>query len=172
MSSQHPFHPGEVEAQFRFNNDWDEAQIQRYARIIRNQLDELMMQFIESRQFFFLASADSAGNCDCSFKGCEPMADGSPSKLISVLNPQTLRFPDYAGNKLFNSLGNLLQNPHAGLIFISFSNQLRLRVNGSTRILQDADEWQQLWPDAPRAIELDVEQCYWNCNKRIPKSPE
>jgi uncharacterized protein len=172
MSTKHPFHPGEVEAQQRFNADWDDQKSAGYARIIGSQLDDRMRQFIESRQFFFLATADSAGNCDCSFKGSQPAEGGALTKAVSVLNPQLLLFPDYAGNKLFNSLGNLLQNPHAGLIFMSFSQQLRLRVNGCAKILEYPREKHKLWSDAPRAIQIDIEQCYWNCNKRIPVAPE
>jgi uncharacterized protein len=172
MTQQHPFHDGEVAAQNRFNNDWDELQRLRYAKIIKHQLDERMVQFIESRSFFFLATADAAGHCDCSFKGTEPSIDGSQTQLISVSGPTQLRFPDYSGNKLFNSLGNLIQNPHAGMIFISFKQQIRLRINGKAQILDDASQWQPNWPHAPRVIQVDIEQCYWNCNQRIPTSPE
>jgi uncharacterized protein len=163
------FHPGELTAQRRFNQAWDEERSQRLSRIIGNALDERMARFAESLDFFFLATADAEGHCDCSFKGTEPASDGSTPPALWVAGPQRLLFPDYAGNRMFNSLGNILNNPHLGLLFIDFASQSRLRVNGSARILEQGDEWQALWPQAGRAVEVAVEQVYWNCSKRIPR---
>ena len=70
---------------------------------------------------------------------------------------------------MYNSLGNILENPNVGMIFIDFPDQQRLRVNGAARVLEGEGEWRTRWPDAPRAVEVSVEQVYWNCSKRIPK---
>ncbi len=163
------FHDGELSAQQRFNEAWDEERSNRLSRIIGNALDERMARFVESLGFFFLATSDAEGACDCSFKGTEPAADGSVLPAVWVAQPQRLLFPDYAGNRMFNSLGNILANPHLGLLFIDFESQSRLRVNGSARILETGEEWQALWPRAARAVEVAVEQVYWNCSKRIPR---
>jgi len=171
MSDGAAFHPGEIEAQFRFNRDWSEDKRVRLATIYRHAVDDGMAMFIERMPFFFLATADAHGHCDCSFKGTEAGADGRPAPAILVADPKTLLFPDYAGNRMFNSLGNLLSNPHVGLLFVDFSGQTRLRLNGSAEILESANEYLPIWPNARRIIRVGVAQVYWNCSKRIPADP-
>ncbi len=129
--------------------------------------------FIEGLPFFFLATADAVGQCDCSFKGTEPGPDGRLLPVVRVVGPQRLIFPDYAGNGMFNSLGNILVNPQVGLLFIDFASRTRLRVNGAATLLEEAavDEWRPRWPQAQRAVSVRVEQVYWNCAKRIPTRP-
>jgi predicted pyridoxine 5'-phosphate oxidase superfamily flavin-nucleotide-binding protein len=166
-----PFHSGEWEAQMRFNTDWDERQASRLGRIIGRAIDDEKALFIEGLPFFFLATADADGHCDCSFRGTEPALDGRPLPVVRVTDPQRLLFPDYAGNRMFNSLGNIIANPHVGMLFIDFASQTRLRVNGAARILGNGDDWKRHWPEAKRAVEVTVEQVYWNCSKRIPKRP-
>jgi predicted pyridoxine 5'-phosphate oxidase superfamily flavin-nucleotide-binding protein len=169
--STEPFHAGELSAQRRFNPDWSDEKSQRLGRIIGNALDERMTRFIERLAFFFLATSDADGHCDCSFKGTEAAADGRPLPAVWVAAPRRLLFPDYAGNRMFNSLGNILSNPQLGMIFIVFASQSRLRVNGSARILEADGELKARWPGAARAVEVTVEQVYWNCSKRIPQKP-
>src|SRR5262245_24909761 len=67
--------------------------------------------FIESAIYFFMATADADGRPDCSFKG------GAPG-FVRVTAPDELAFPDYDGNGMFKSLGNLEVNPGIGLLFI------------------------------------------------------
>ena len=75
--------------------------------------------------YFFLATADREGRPDCSFKG------GAPG-FVRVTGPSELAFPDYDGNGMFKSLGNLALNPHVGLLFIAMHDKpRRLRVNGT-----------------------------------------
>lgn len=166
-----PFHAGESEAQELFNADWSTQRAQRLARIIGTALDETQAAFIEGLGFFFLATADAEGRCDCSFRGTECGEDNEALSAARVAEPRRLLFPDYAGNKMFNSLGNILVNPHVGMIFIDFGARRRLRVNGAARILSETAEWRTLWPAAERAVEVDIEQVYWNCSKRIPPHP-
>jgi predicted pyridoxine 5'-phosphate oxidase superfamily flavin-nucleotide-binding protein len=168
-----PFHDGELTAQMRFNENWDEGRAHKLGRIIGNSLDERMAWFIESLPFFFLATSDKQGHCDCSFKGSEPGPDGRPLPVALVTGPQQLLLPDFSGNRMFNSLGNILVNPHVGMIFIDFASQTRLRVNGAAAILEDENGsvWHSRWPQAQRAVEVTVEQVYWNCSKRIPQHP-
>jgi predicted pyridoxine 5'-phosphate oxidase superfamily flavin-nucleotide-binding protein len=168
VKAQH-FHAGELEAQQRFNPDWNAEKSQRLGRIIGDTLDQRMTDFIARQTFFFLATADAEGHCDCSFKGTESAADGQALPAVWVTEPRRLLFPDYAGNRLFNSLGNILANPNLGMIFIEFSSQSRLRVNGSARILEADEGWRARWPEAQRAVAVAVEQVYWNCSKRIPR---
>jgi hypothetical protein len=63
--------------------------------------------FIESCIYFFMATADASGHPDCSFKG------GAPG-FVRVTGPSEIAFPDYDGNGMFKSIGNLAVNPHVG----------------------------------------------------------
>ena len=84
--------------------------------------------FIEGAMFFFLATADAEGRPDCSFKG------GLPG-FVRVTGPDELAFPDYDGNGMFKSLGNILVNPPVGLLFIEMGERPdRLRVQGEARV--------------------------------------
>jgi predicted pyridoxine 5'-phosphate oxidase superfamily flavin-nucleotide-binding protein len=90
--------------------------------------------FVESCIYFFIATADASGHPDCSFKG------GAPG-FVRVTGPSELAFPDYDGNGMFKSLGNLAVNPHVGLLFITMhGSPKRLRINGDARIDRD-DHW-------------------------------
>ena len=87
--------------------------------------------FIESVIYFFLATADADGRPDCSFKG------GAPG-FVRVTAADELAFPDYDGNGMFKSLGNLLVNPNVGLLFIDMHEKpRRLRVNGQATVSRD-----------------------------------
>lgn len=164
------FHVGEVEAQARFNPSWSLRKSAALARIVRGGIDDLTALFIEGCPFFFLATADVEGHCDCSYRGREEDGDGRALPVACVLDPHALVFPDYGGNGMFNSLGNLLVNPQAGLLFIDFPSQTRLRVNGRAEVMTEPDDVVRgLWPMARRAVRVKVEQVYWNCSRRIPK---
>lgn len=170
-STDLPFHSGELDAQMRFNEAWDEHRSRKLGQIIGTRLDADMTRFVESLNFFFLATADNEGHCDCSYKGSDPGPDGRPSPAVRVRNPSLLLFPDYAGNRVFNSLGNILINPYVGMIFIDFTAQRRLRINGRAEVIESRNEWAHDWPEAPRAVLVDMEQVYWNCSRRIPRQP-
>jgi predicted pyridoxine 5'-phosphate oxidase superfamily flavin-nucleotide-binding protein len=86
-----------------------------------------------------------------------------------VLDAKTLVFPDFSGNKLYNSLGNILVNPHIGLLFVDFQNRSRARVNGAAAIIEDRHVYEAIWPTAQRYVKVEVQQAYPNCKARIPK---
>ena len=87
--------------------------------------------FIHSVEFFFLATADPSGRPDCSFKG-------GPPGFARVVAPDLLVWPDYDGNGMFKSLGNILINPYVGLLFIRMGETpKRLRVNGCAEVSLD-----------------------------------
>ena len=84
--------------------------------------------FIESVIYFFIATADADGRPDCSFKG------GAPG-FVRVTAPDELAFPDYDGNGMFKSLGNILVNAEVGMLFIAMHGKpQRLRVNGTATV--------------------------------------
>lgn len=96
------------------------------------------------------------------------------SRTISaaiVMDRMTLLFPDYQGNKLFNSLGNILVNPHIGMLFIDLVNARRLRVNGRAEIVeQPSDLYMEIWPSAVRLVKVTAQQVYANCQRNIHRS--
>lgn len=117
--------------------------------------------FMESQQFFFLATSNAKGECDCSFRG------GIPP--VVVLDDQTLIFPDYAGNGAFQSLGNILENPHVGMLFVNFEHAIRIRINGRAEIIDTHPEWKQWFPTAIQFVKVTTQEVYGNCNARIPR---
>lgn len=123
-------------------------------------------EFIESVPFFFLAT--SAGeNTDCSFKG------GSPG-FVRVTTPKTLIFPDYDGNRMYKSLGNIVENPNVGLLFMKFGAEegqgelfLRVRING-TATIHDEHAALDSYPGAHRIVAVAVAHVYPNCPRYVP----
>ena len=81
----------------------------------------------------FVASAHSERGVDASHRG------GNPG-FVEVLNERTLRVPDYAGNSMFNTLGNFVANPRAGLLFIDFDANRTLQLVGTSEIRWDLGE--------------------------------
>lgn len=154
------FGEGEREAQRR----WGKAEQVDPARVARLLLDHIPEQYhgrIEALGFFFLATSNSRGECDCSFKG------GGPG-LVRVLDARTLAFPDFDGNGLFMSLGNILENPQVGLLFIDFTDGGRLRVNGRATIHEEGP-LRALFPAAPRVVVVAVERVTPNCPAFVPR---
>ncbi|MBW4568554.1 MAG: pyridoxamine 5'-phosphate oxidase family protein [Tolypothrix carrinoi HA7290-LM1] len=82
---------------------------------------------------FFVASAHPIRGVDASHRG------GNPG-FVRVLDDRTLRIPDYAGNSMFNTLGNFVENPHAGLIFLDFERYVSLQLIGRPEILWELDD--------------------------------
>jgi uncharacterized protein len=115
--------------------------------------------FIESSRMFFLATADAEGWPDCSYKG------GAPG-FVRVVDPRTLVWPDYDGNGQFRSLGNVLVNPHVGLLFVDFQRPRRLRVNGTASIRAD-DPLLSECVGAQMIVRVAVERIFPNCPRYI-----
>jgi predicted pyridoxine 5'-phosphate oxidase superfamily flavin-nucleotide-binding protein len=117
--------------------------------------------FIESAIYFFLATADSEGRPDCSFKG-------GPAGFVRITGPSELAFPDYDGNGMYKSLGNLAVNPEVGLLFIAMHGRARrLRVNGSASIVPD-DPLLAKTPGAQIMVRVKTRAIFPNCPRYIP----
>jgi predicted pyridoxine 5'-phosphate oxidase superfamily flavin-nucleotide-binding protein len=112
--------------------------------------------FIESRPMFFLATADAAGQPDCSYKG------GLPG-FVRVTGAAELSFPSYDGNGMFRSLGNILANPRVGMLFLDFEQPRRLRVNGVARIEDASAEFE----GAQLIVRVRAEAIFPNCPRYI-----
>ncbi len=133
-----------------------------------------MAEFIGRMEMAFIATSDGSGECDCSFRA------GSPG-FIRVLDDRTIAYPEYRGNGVMASLGNMLQNPHIGIFLIDFTRDLiGLHVNGDASIVTHA-RMQELDIDIPAAelsnpgrrpvhwVLVNVTEAYIHCSKHIPK---
>lgn len=132
-------------------------------RLRRDRFNDDDAAFIAGVGFFFLATADTQGAPDCSFKG-------GPPGFVSVTAPDLLVFPDYDGNGMFKSLGNLLVNPQVGLLFIAMgAAPKRLRVNGRAEVVRD-DPAIAATPGAQLLIKITPMDIFPNCPRYIPRT--
>jgi predicted pyridoxine 5'-phosphate oxidase superfamily flavin-nucleotide-binding protein len=118
-------------------------------------------EFIQRCAMLFIASADSAGRPDCSYKG------GLPG-FVRVIDQQTLAVPDYDGNGMYRTWGNVLVNPHVGLLFVDFERTQRLRVNGTASIRAD-DPLRCEYPGAVFMVRITAARIFPNCPRYIHK---
>ena len=117
--------------------------------------------FIESAIYFFLATADADGRPDCSFKG-------GPAGFVRVTGPSELAFPDYDGNGMFRSLGNVTVNSNVALLFIALHGEpRRLRVNGLARIDRD-DPLMGNTVGAQMMVRVEARAIFPNCPRYVP----
>jgi uncharacterized protein len=115
--------------------------------------------FVERCAMFFLATADAVGQPDVSYKG------GMPG-FVQILDPQTLAFPDYDGNGMFKSLGNILVNPKVGLLFVDFEHPNRMRVSGTASVADDDPLLSHL-PGAQLIVRVRAERIFPNCPRYV-----
>jgi hypothetical protein len=123
-----------------------------------------------------VSTADSRGECDCSFRAGEP-------GFVTPLDERTIVFPDLRGNGVYASLGNISENPHIGLLFVDFFTDLiGLHVNGAATAMAHeellADErvtiplLEMLTRTGGRRPErwvvVDIHEAYIHCSKHIP----
>ncbi len=129
--------------------------------LVRDAFTDDDRAFIQSRPLFFLATADAEGRPDCSYKG------GLPG-FVRVVDPQTLAFPSYDGNGMFKSLGNVLVNPHVGILFIDFESPKRLRVNGRASV-HEQDPLISEFTGAQLVVRVRADAIFPNCPRYIHK---
>ncbi|WP_413876373.1 pyridoxamine 5'-phosphate oxidase family protein [Albidovulum sp.] len=129
--------------------------------ILRAAFTDADRAFIESAEYFFLATADRDGRPDCSFKG-------GPPGFVRVAGPDQLAFPDYDGNGMFKSLGNIAVNPAVGLLFIAMGERpARLRVNGTASVARD-DPLLAGFAGAQLIVRVRARAVFPNCPRYIP----
>ena len=157
MSDRPMYHDGARRLQDRFETRALADRLEE--RLARDAFSDEDRAFIESRPFFFLATADAAGHPDCSYKGGRP-------GFARVLDPRTLVFPSYDGNGMFRSLGNLLVNPSVHLLFIDFEQPKRLRVSGRAT-LQEDDALLAGFPGAQLMVRVEPTVIFPNCPRYI-----
>jgi predicted pyridoxine 5'-phosphate oxidase superfamily flavin-nucleotide-binding protein len=154
-----PGSQGEHELQRRYRSG-DRAR-RFYREQVLDRLNDRMIQFIGRQEMVWIATADGHGECDCSFRA-------GPPGFVQVLDARTLRYPEYRGNGVMASLGNILENPHVGMVFLDFDQErIGLHVNGTARIVEAA--WHDLArPRVERWVEVRVDEAYIHCRKHLP----
>jgi len=153
------YHEGNRELQDRFGSRALADRLEE--RLRRDRFTDEDAAFIATQRFFFLATADAQARPDCSFKG------GAPG-FARVVAPDLLVWPDYDGNGMFKSLGNLRVNPHAGLLFIALEDKpQRLRVNGTVTLSFD-DPLLAEMPGAQVLARLTPTDIFPNCPRYLP----
>ncbi len=124
-------------------------------------IDPAAAAIIGSTPFFLLATSDRNGNCDVSPRG------GPPGQL-RVLDESTLAFPDLSGNNLIDSLRNIIDNPHVGLLVLTPGTDETLRVNGRASITTDPDllgGWDELVRRPKCAVVIEIDDLFLHCAK-------
>jgi predicted pyridoxine 5'-phosphate oxidase superfamily flavin-nucleotide-binding protein len=140
-------------------------------------LNDHMQEFVARMALVFVATSDGSGEADCSFRA------GLPG-FVCVLDEHTLVYPEYRGNGVMASLGNIAENGHVGLLFLDFcGDAIGLHVNGRATIVENDELTARgALPDAvlagllqdggrrpERWVRVDVVEAYIHCSKHIPK---
>jgi predicted pyridoxine 5'-phosphate oxidase superfamily flavin-nucleotide-binding protein len=128
---------------------------------VRTALTDDDRAFIARCAMFFLATADADGHPDCSYKG------GLPG-FVRTLDATTLAIPEYDGNGMYRSWGNVAVNPHVGLLFLDFETPKRLRVNGTATVHGD-DPLLPEFPGAVFIVRVTATRIFPNCPRYIHK---
>ena len=153
------YHEGNRRFQDRFSSRAISDRLEE--KLTRTEFTPDDKAFIESLPYFFLATADAEGRPDCSFKG------GLPG-FVRVTGLSELAFPDYDGNGMFKSLGNVLVNPNVGLLFIALHGKpQRLRVNGVASV-GDSDPLVKETVGAQLIVRVAARAIFPNCPRYIP----
>ena len=147
-----------------------------YEKQMLDHLNPYMRDFILKQEMVFIATADSKGECDCSFRA-------GKRRFVRVVDEKTLVCPEYRGNGVMASLGNILENQHIGMTFLDFfENTIGLHVNGKTKVIENeelikdkdlaenlvSDLHQEEGGNPERWILITVEEAYIHCSKHIP----
>lgn len=148
-----------------------------YRNQVLEQLNLVMQEFIARQEMVFIATADAGGECDCSFRAGRP-------GFVRVLDERTMAYPEYRGNGVLASLGNISENAHVGMLFLDFfDSPIGLHVNGRARIAENEELLER--PGLPKQVREDidvrdgprperwvlveVEEAYIHCSKHVPR---
>jgi predicted pyridoxine 5'-phosphate oxidase superfamily flavin-nucleotide-binding protein len=135
---------------------------------VLDHLNERMCAFIAGQNMMFLATSDAEGACDNTLRA-------GPTGFVVVLDEQRLCWPEYRGNGVLSSRGNILENPHVGLLFVDFVDDvIGLHVNGRAALVDDLElpgvEAATVAGRKPEQwVVARVEEAYIHCAKFIPR---
>ncbi|MGH3432077.1 MAG: pyridoxamine 5'-phosphate oxidase family protein [Thermocrispum sp.] len=138
---------------------------------VADRLNQTMIEFVGRMEMAFIATADLRGEADCSLRA-------GPPGFIKVLDDRHVAYPEYRGNGVLASLGNISENPHVGIMMLDFvRDRIGLHVNGRAMIVED-DVMRTEFPGLPeepergrraqRWVLVEVDEAYIHCRKHIP----
>jgi predicted pyridoxine 5'-phosphate oxidase superfamily flavin-nucleotide-binding protein len=142
-----------------------------YDRQVHGSLTPAMREFIARQTMMFLSTADARGACDATLRS-------GPPGFIIALDDHTVTYPEYRGNGVMASVGNITENPHLGLLLVDFTrDHIGLHINGSAQLRTDREQ-REAYPHLPTDtapgrqpqlwIHLTVDEAYVHCSKHIP----
>ena len=127
--------------------------------VVTEVLSDQQAAFIHSRNMFYLSTVDELGYPSCSYKGGD-------IGFVRVIDPKTVVFPNYDGNGMFMSTGNIQAKSKIGLLFIDFQTPQRIRVRGEAKCIKEGPILKS-YPGANLAVELTVSNVWVNCPRYI-----
>ena len=145
-----------------------------YDRQVKDHLTPVMQTFIAKQHMLFIATSDAEGNCDCSPRFGQP-------GFVIVQDEHTLAYPEFRGNGVFASLGNIVENPAIGLLFVDFLvTSVGLHVNGHVERrapeegpVPNGELGERYGVSDKTLIEqwvyIHVDEAYIHCSKHVPK---
>ncbi|OBB18340.1 pyridoxamine 5'-phosphate oxidase family protein [Mycolicibacterium elephantis] len=136
------------------------------ANKVKDRLSPVQRDWLAHSPLCFVATTDARGRVDVSPKG-------DPPGFVHVLDDTTIAIPERPGNKRVDGYRNVLQNPHVGTLFLIPGRGDTLRINGTARILSDADYFDALAIKGRRpllALEVSIEEVFFHCAKAFLRS--
>ena len=130
-------------------------------RKVSARLNDLTRRFVELSPFVCVASCDALGRSDVSPRG-------DPAGFVRILDERTLLVPERPGNRIADTLVNLLGDPRIALLFLIPGVTESFRVNGKATLTDDATLLapSTLEGKAPKlGILVDIEEAYTQCSK-------
>ncbi|MGV9797502.1 pyridoxamine 5'-phosphate oxidase family protein [Mycobacterium sp. NPDC003449] len=136
------------------------------ANKVNKRLSAVQQDWIGASPLCFVATTDGEGRVDVSPKG-------DPPGFVRVIDDATIAIPERPGNKRVDGYLNVLDRPRVGTIFLIPGRGDTLRVNGTARILSDADYFDDMAVDGKRpilALEVDIDEVFFHCAKAFLRS--
>jgi PPOX class probable FMN-dependent enzyme len=136
------------------------------ANKVKTKLSEAQQDWLSHSPLGFVATTDAEGRLDVSPKG-------DPPGFVHVIDDVTIAIPERPGNKRVDGYLNVLQRPRVGTLFLIPGRGDTLRINGTARVLADADYFDALVVDGKRpilALEIAVEEVFFHCAKALLRS--
>jgi predicted pyridoxine 5'-phosphate oxidase superfamily flavin-nucleotide-binding protein len=150
------YHEGSRKFQDRFDT---RRLADRVETRVTDLIDDEDREFIEQRDMFFLSSVDHRGYPTVSYKGGDP-------GFVRVIDERTLAFPNYDGNGMYLSVGNLWSNPKVGLLFIDWEDPFRIRIHGDASVDLD-DPLKGDYRESQFIVRVRVREVFPNCPRYI-----
>ena len=136
------------------------------ANKVGTRLSAVQQDWLAHSPLGFVATTDVRGRVDVSPKG-------DPPGFVHVIDDATIAIPERPGNKRVDGYLNVLQRPYVGTLFLIPGRGDTLRINGTARILSDADYFDAMAVQGKRpilALEIDVEEVFFHCAKAFLRS--